>query len=90
MPSDGIHTFNQSTWHYCNRCGSKADLGSELQWQYGKLLCIVCYDAFPVLVGAIEAGQARVLATIVNSPDLKPHEKLIQPTENIANDDIFV
>lgn len=90
MPSDGIHTFNESVWHYCNRCGRKTDLNREMQWQYGSLLCEDCLDAFPVLQGAIEARQASALATIVNSPDMRPHEKLIRPTEQIVNDDIFV
>lgn len=89
-PSDGVHTFNESCWHYCNRCGRKADLNGELQWQYGSLLCVDCLDAYPVLQGAVEAQQAKVLDQIVIAPDLRPHEKLVRPTEQIVNDDIFV
>lgn len=66
------------------------DLNTEAQWQYGKLLCNDCLDSYPVLEGAIEAAQARVLATIVQEPDLRPHDKLIKPTEYVSNDDIFV
>lgn len=90
MPSDGIHTFNESVWHYCNRCGRKTDLNRELQWQYGMLLCEDCLDMPPVLIGAIESDQAKALAQIVFSPDMRPHEKLVRPTEQITNDDIFV
>jgi hypothetical protein len=90
MPSDGIHTFLQSTWHYCGRCERKMDLNSEAQWQYGILLCDDCLDSFPVLQGAIEAGQTRVLQQIVIAPDLRPHDKLIRPTEQLTSDDIFV
>lgn len=61
-----------------------------MQWQNGSLLCEDCLDAFPVLQGAIEAQQARAIETITMSPDMRPHEKLIRPTEQITNDDIFV
>jgi ribulose bisphosphate carboxylase small subunit len=90
MPQDGVRTFNENVWHYCHRCERKTDLNTELQWQYGMLLCEDCLDEFPVLQGAIEAQQARVLETIVHSPDMRPHEKLVQPTEQITGDDIFV
>lgn len=90
MPSDGLHTFRESTWHYCNRCSRKADLSRELQWQYGMLLCEDCLDTYPVLVGAIEAKQAKALEGIDMSPDLRPHEKLTRPTEQVTNDDIEV
>jgi hypothetical protein len=90
MPSDGVHTFNQNTWHYCSRCGAKADLSSELEWQYGSLLCFDCFDHYPVLQGAIEAQQAKALEQIDIAPDMRPHEKLVKPTEQIASDDIFI
>jgi len=90
MPQDGVRTFLTNVWHYCNRCGRKTDLNRELQWQYGSLLCEDCFDTYPVLQGAIEAQQARALETIVHTPDMRPHEKLIQPTEQISSDDIFV
>lgn len=90
MPSDGVHTFLESTWHFCNRCERKMDLGREAQWQYGMLLCEDCLDSFPVLQGAIEALQAKALQFIDVEPDLRPHDKLTKPTEQITSDDIFV
>lgn len=90
MPSEGIHTFNESCWHYCNRCSRKTDLNRELQWQYGSLLCEDCLDNFPVLQGAIEARQTKSLEGINMQPDLRPHEKLTKPTEQVTNDDIYV
>lgn len=90
MPSDGIRTFRESTWHFCNRCGRKTDLNKELQWQYGMLLCEDCLDSFPVLLGAIEAKQAKALEAIIIQPDLRPHEKLTRPTEQLTSDDIEV
>jgi uncharacterized Zn finger protein len=90
MPQDGVRTFNENVWHYCHRCGRKTDLNRELQWQYGSLLCEDCFDVYPVLQGAIEAQQARALEVIVHAPDMRPHEKLVRPTEQIASDDIYV
>lgn len=90
MPSDGIRTFRESTWHYCNRCERKTDLNREMQWQYGMLLCEDCLDQFPILQGAIEARQAVALQYIDMQPDLRPHDKLTRPTEQITNDDIEV
>jgi hypothetical protein len=90
MPQDGIRTFNENTWHYCHRCGRKTDLNRELQWQYGSLLCEDCFDSYPVLLGAVEAEQAKYLEQIVIAPDMRPHEKLIRPTEQISSDDIFI
>lgn len=90
MPSDGIRTFNESVWHYCDRCGRKADLNSELQWQYSKLLCCDCYDQYPVLIGAIEQKQATQLEMIVQNPDLKPNEKLVNPIIEDSSDDILI
>lgn len=90
MPASGIHTFNQSCWHYCARCGSKADLNSELQWQYSKLLCHDCYDQYPVIVGAIEQKQAEALAFIIQNPDLRPHQKLVNPLVQDTVDDILL
>jgi hypothetical protein len=89
MPSEGVRTFRESAWHYCGRCKSKADLNRELQWQYGMLLCQDCIDVYPILLGAIEAQQAKMLQTIDVQPDLRPHEKLTKPTEQITNDDIY-
>lgn len=85
MPQDGIHTFNEGTWHYCGRCERRAKLDTELRWQYGVLVCDDCWDQYPVLVGSIEQRQAEVLDTIVQDPDLKPNEKLVNPT--IVEDD---
>lgn len=90
MPSDGVHTFLESTWHYCGRCSRKMDLNREAQWQYGMLLCEDCLDQFPILQGAIEARQAKSLELIDVQPDMRPHDKLIKPTEQITNDDIEV
>jgi hypothetical protein len=90
MPQDGIRTFNENVWHYCHRCGRKTDLNREMQWQYGSLLCEDCFDSYPVLLGAIEAEQAKYLEQIVVAPDMRPHEKLIRPTEQISSDDIFI
>ena len=64
MPQDGVHTFNEGAWHYCGRCDRRAKLDTELQWQYGKLLCFDCYDNYPVLLGAIEQQQANVTKLI--------------------------
>lgn len=90
MPSDGIHTFLESTWHYCNRCDRKTDLNREMQWQYGMLLCEDCLDNWPVLQGSVEARQAQALDMIIMQPDMRPHEKLTRPTEQITSDDIYV
>ena len=90
MPSEGVHTLNQSCWHYCGRCGRKSDLNSELQWQYSKLLCKDCYDNYPVLLGAIEQKQAIVLETIVQNPDLEPHKKIVDPVVIDSSDDILI
>ena len=90
MPQDGVHTFNQGAWHYCGRCERKAKLDTELQWQYSILVCRDCYDNFPVLQGSIEQNQAIALATIVQEPDLKPNDKLVNPTVEIDNGDILL
>jgi hypothetical protein len=90
MPMDGVHTFNEGAWHYCSRCGRRAKLDSELEWQYGKLLCYDCYDQYPVILGAIEQQQAIALSTIVQNPDLRPNEKLVNPTVEQSDDDILL
>jgi len=90
VPQDGIHTFNQGAWHYCSRCDRRAKLDSELQWQYGKLLCFDCYDNWPVLTGSIEQKQAEQLALIIQNPDLKPNEKLVNPILEDSSDDILL
>jgi hypothetical protein len=90
MPQDGVHTFNQGAWHYCGRCERKAKLDTELQWQFGILLCCDCYDNYPVLVGSIEQQQAVQLDTIVQNPDLKPNEKLVNPTIEVEDSDILL
>jgi len=90
MPSDGIRTIGESCWHYCDRCERKGDLNSELQWQYGKLLCYDCYDQWPVMVGSIEKAQAQALAFIIHNPDLRPNQKLVNPTVQDTLDDILL
>lgn len=90
MPQDGIHTFNEGAWHYCGRCERRAKLDGELQWQYGKLLCSDCYDCFPVMVGDIERGQATALSYIIQNPDLRPNEKLVNPDLQLVDDDILL
>lgn len=90
MPQDGVHTLNEGAWHYCARCERKIKLDAEARWQYGKLLCNDCYDKFPVLIGSIEARQASVLQTIVQTPDLRPNEKLTNPTIVEESEDILL
>ena len=90
MPQDGVHTFNEGAWHYCGRCARKAKLDSELQWQFGVLVCFDCFDNYPVQLGSIEQQQAVVLSTIVQDPDLKPNEKLVNPTIEIDDADILL
>ena len=90
MPQPGVHTFNEGAWHYCSRCSRRAKLDSELQWQYGKLLCDDCFDQFPVMVGDIERGQAQALAFIIQNPDLRPNEKLVNPDLEQVDDDILL
>lgn len=90
MPQDGIHTLNEGAWHYCSRCGRKTKLDSELEWQYGKLLCNDCFDQYPILVGDIERNQATILATIIQNPDLRPNEKLVNPDMELVDDDILL
>lgn len=90
MPQDGVHTLNQGAWHYCGRCERKTKLDTELQWQYGILLCFDCIDMYPVLIGAIEQQQNKVLEQIVQAPDLRPNEKLTHPTVQVESDDIFL
>ncbi len=90
MPQDGVHTFNKGAWHYCGRCERRMKLDSEAQWQFGVLLCCDCYDEFPVLVGSIEQQQAAALGTIVQSPDLKPNEKLVTPVLEVVDSDILL
>lgn len=90
MPQDGVHTLNQGAWHYCGRCGRKAKLDTELQWQFGVLCCDDCKDKEPIQVGTIERNQATVLATIGQNPDLKPNEKLVNPTIDIDDSEILL
>jgi hypothetical protein len=90
MPQDGIHTFNQGAWHYCGRCERKAKLDTELQWQNAILLCDDCYDSYPVFIGSIEQQQAQVLESIVQNPDLRPNEKLVNPVIDIIDSEILL
>lgn len=90
MPRDGQHTFNEGAWHYCGRCERKAKLDSELRWQLGVLVCYDCYDNYPVQIGSIEQEQAIVLSTIVQDPDLKPNEKLVNVVVEMDNGDILI
>lgn len=90
MPQDGVHTLNQGSWHYCGRCGRKTKLDSELQWQFAVLVCHDCYDSYPIQIGSIEQQQAVVLSTIVQDPDLKPNEKLVNPTIELDDSDILL
>jgi ribulose bisphosphate carboxylase small subunit len=90
MPQDGIHTFNQGSWHYCGRCERKAKLDGELQWQNAILLCNDCYDSYPVFIGSIEQQQAVVLESIVQNPDLRPNEKLVNPVIDIIDSEILL
>jgi hypothetical protein len=90
MPQDGVHTFNEGAWHYCGRCERRAKLDSELQWQYGVLLCFDCIDKYPILIGAIERQQDKVLEQIVINPDLRPNEKLVNPIIDDQPDDILL
>lgn len=90
MPSDGVRTINESCWHYCSRCERKADLNSELQWQNGKLLCYDCQDEYPIVLGSIERKQAEALSFIIQNPDLRPNEKLVNPITQEVVDDILL
>ena len=80
MPQDGIRTFLTGAWHYCGRCERKMKLDSEARWQTSILLCNDCFDTYPILVGDIEKQQALALSVIVQAPDLRPNEKLVNPT----------
>ena len=90
MPQEGVRTFNQGAWHYCSRCERKAKLDTELRWQYSKLLCFDCYDEYPVLIGSIEQKQATQLEFIVQNPDLRPNENLVNPVLEDSSDDILL
>lgn len=90
MPSDGVHTFNQGAWHYCGRCERRAKLDTELRWQNSMLLCSDCYDTYPVLLGDIERNQSLALQMIDQAPDLRPNEKLVNPSVEEDEMDILL
>jgi hypothetical protein len=90
MPQDGCWTHLTGAWHYCGRCERRAKLDAELRWQNGVLLCDDCYDSYPVLVGDIERHQTQALDAIAQAPDLRPNEKLVNPTIEKDFEDILL
>lgn len=90
MPQDGVHTFVGSAWHYCGRCERRMKLDSEARWQNSILLCDDCYDSYPVLLGDIERQQALAVSMIDQAPDLRPNEKLVNPTLEMNELDILL
>ena len=72
-------------WHYCARCGSKVHI-SEMQWQYGILICKKwdCIDYGNdglYLIGQREAAIAHALENISNERELMPDPKLTEPSD---------
>ena len=88
MPQDGVHTLAKGPWHLCGRCDRRAKLEGELQWQRGMLLCYDCFDT--KVIGEYDQAVAQVMATLIDSPDLRPSEKLTNPTIETADQDIFI
>lgn len=82
------HTQDQGAWTFCGRCGDRTSI-RDLRWQRGKLLDAKCYDEFPLL-GQIDKGIADAMSIIVLSPDLQPDPKLIMPSLDGINNDIFI
>jgi hypothetical protein len=86
MPQDGIHTKGKGPWHECGRCGRRAKLRSELQWQRNVLVCYDCHDKR--LLGSYDASVSAFMSTLIDNPDMAPDPKLSNPDIESLDDDI--
>jgi hypothetical protein len=81
----GHRSVMEGPWHFCARCGSRVHI-SEMQWQFGLLLCKTwdCIDYGNdglYLIGTREAAIAHALENISNERELMPDPKLTEPSE---------
>lgn len=85
--SIGRRSFWISPWHFCARCDTKTHI-SQMDWQRGKLLCLIrrCWDT--ELLGQREQVIAQVLGD--GQKEYAPVMKLQEPDVTTTNeDDIF-